>query len=816
MRTNFNRNRNIIIFAICLLFICAENVTSQIAIPKPSIYLAFDTDNPGYESVSTHDGLVTGNYQQVADRFGNSQRAIKFTNKGAGVRCSGFKINAVHTVSFWINITDPSEIPAGPTPFASTDTKYEIYNWTDINNFVLRGLGRRKATVGFNRFIPKPDGSKVPWYLWSYKPAEFNEAGWYHIFVVHGLYYTRLVMYKPSSEKAYSYIWLGGQDFSAHKYLYVGAFGENMPVNSAIDDFKLYNAEFTDNQIAYQHTAEYPKDTYVRIQNKNSGKYAVVEGAESRDLSLIIQHATGVGNDEWILSFNTLNECTIKNLHSGKFMVVRDASTGVGAEIVQYGEIGSDNAIWILEYSTLDTKYFRLKNKNSGKYLGVFQDSKLNDYKLIQVNSAEASVYWTFLNSFPNATAEIEPGLYRIKNKKSGLYLTLLNRSSEMATSLVQHNKYSSRDDDVSFDTWFINLAAKNRNGYSVMNAISKCYMLSWDNSLEGDEIFQHSRGSDEGDDWQFLPTGTQGEYRIRNTHNYYYAVVRGASTEENAHIILNRSGAEDNEIWTFERVFYSDSPFTGGTYNIRNVNSFRLMVVKNASKADDGKIIQFAMRGVENSEWEILPADYGFVRLRNKNSQKYLVVRNGNLDVGEILVQHGADSPNGYWSLRKEFYIDSGVRKVAYTLKNRLSGLYAVVEGAAIPSGAPIIQYDTGEENKLWIFEKLPSNALTRSFDSEREPIEADLNRPEVMVDCKNDIMLLDYPFEASTELTVRIMDLAGRQVYEGKKQVDSGNNVVTISQFNSALNANQFYVISIRSADGKVNCSAKAIMSK
>lgn len=44
-------------------------------------------------------------------------------------------------------------------------------------------------------------------------------------------------------------------------------------------------------------------------------------------------------------------------------MVVRDASTGVGAEIVQYGEIGSDNAIWILEYSTLDTKYFRLKNK---------------------------------------------------------------------------------------------------------------------------------------------------------------------------------------------------------------------------------------------------------------------------------------------------------------------------------------------------------------------------------------------------------------------------------------------------------------------
>ena len=114
-------------FALIPLFLlCSIGAFSQITIPNPSIYLAFDTDNPGYESVSTHNGLVSGTYQQVADRFGNSQRAVKFTNKGAGVRCSGFSINAVHTVSFWINITDPSEIPAGPTPFASTDTKLSL------------------------------------------------------------------------------------------------------------------------------------------------------------------------------------------------------------------------------------------------------------------------------------------------------------------------------------------------------------------------------------------------------------------------------------------------------------------------------------------------------------------------------------------------------------------------------------------------------------------------------------------------------------------------------------------------------------------
>lgn len=814
MNTDIYKKGKFTLITFFLFLLCSIGAFSQIIIPNPSIYLAFDTDNPGYESVSTHNGLVSGTYQQVADRFGNSQRAVKFTNKGAGVRCSGFSINAVHTVSFWINITDPSEIPAGPTPFASTDTKYEIYNWTDANGFILRGLGRRKATVGFNRFIPKPDGTKVPWYLWSYRPAQFNETGWYHIFVVHGQYYTRLVMYKPNLEKAYSYIWLGGQDFSTNKYLYVGAFGEHVPVNSAIDDFKLYNAEFTDDQIEFQHIAEYPKDTYVRIQNKNSGKYAVVENISTSNYSLIIQNSNGSGNDEWKLLFNGPNECKIKNLHSNKIMVVKDASTAVGAEIIQHDERGTENENWILEYSTLDTKYFRLKNKKSDKYLGVLQNSKAENYKLIQTNVGESSLYWTFLKSFPNARSKIEPGFYRVKNKKSGLYLTVLNRNPEIAASLAQQGKTGSND-NVDFDTWYIGPAASGQDAYNLINPISNYKMTDYFYDPEGADILVGNDRLFGESDWQFMPTGVAGEYRLRNVMSYCYAVVKDASTAKDAHVIKYHSNSGDNEIWTLERFFYSDSPLSAGTYKVRNINSYKLMVVKDASKEDNADIIQY-FSGFENSEWEILPANYGFVQLRNKNSQKYLVVRNASLAIGEGLIQDKAATANSYWTISKEFYTESGMRRVAYTLKNKKSGLYAVVQNASSMDGALIIQYNTGEKNKLWAFERLSDNALTRSSDSEQKSIATDLDRPEVMVDCKNDIILLDYPFKQSTELTVKIVDLMGRQVYEGKRQVGGGNNVVSISQFNNALHANQFYVISIRSADGKVNCSTKAIMNK
>ncbi len=70
-----------------------------------------------------------------------------------------FNINTVHTVSVWYYNTHPFVIPSGPDPFEPTDVNTEFYNWTDRQNRVLKGLGRKRVTIGFNRFIPKPWGN---------------------------------------------------------------------------------------------------------------------------------------------------------------------------------------------------------------------------------------------------------------------------------------------------------------------------------------------------------------------------------------------------------------------------------------------------------------------------------------------------------------------------------------------------------------------------------------------------------------------------------------------------------------------------------
>lgn len=814
MSNNYNKNRNIIIFTICLLFICIGNVSSQMSVPNPSIYLAFDTDNPGYESVSESAEFVSGSYRRVANRFGNSKRAIVFTGKGAGIRCSGFDINAAHTVSLWVYISDPSVIPSGATPFAPTDTKYELYNWTDRANRILKGLGRQKATIGFNRYIPKPDGTIVPWYLWSYKPAQFDQTGWYHIFVVHGMYYTRLIMYKPDSTKAYSYIWMGDQGFPVNKYLYIGGYGEHHPVNAALDDFKVYNTELTDDQIDLQHVAEYPINTYLRIKNKYTGQYISIASPDMENLAQVVQFPIpNNGTDEWMLSVvKGANECTIRSLHSSKLMVVRDASREEGAPIVQYDSGGGDNERWMLEYSNLDTKYFRLKNKNSGKYLGVYGDIQA-PFLLAQRNVGAKSLYWSFENPLPNEMTTLDEGLYRIKNKMSGLYLSVVSKEVFDGAKLVQHSKQSA-DNEVGFETWELKKEASNQYGYILTNAVSN-YSMGMDRSYdEYKQLFQGYYNGEGIYKWLFVPTGTPGEYNIKNVHNFLYAVLEVPSEMEGIPILQRKTVPDNTGVWILERVHYSDPPLYAGTYKIRNNNSLKLMVVKNASTVEGTEIIQYST-GELNSEWEILPAAYGCVQLRNKNSQKYIAVQEHSILENKPLVQKAVSTPDTYWIISKGTYTSSGTKYVAYTLKNIRSGYYAVVKDASVADGVPVIQNSTGDKNKLWSFQKQASNALTRAVESEQEFIETNLDRPEIMVDCKNDIILLDYPFKSSTELVMRIMDLTGKQVYEGRKQVDGGSNVITISQFNSALNANQFYVISIYSVDGKVNCSVKAVMS-
>lgn len=808
MKTNFYRNRNIIILAIYILFICVGNINSQVSVPSPSIYLAFDTSNPGYESVSKQSGLVAGSYQRVTDRFGNAERAVTFTGKGAGVRCAGFSINSTHTVSLWVYINNPSDIPAGAVPFASTDTKYEFYNWTDANNFILRGLGRKEATVGFNRYIPKPDGTKVPWYLWAYKPAQFNERGWYHIFVVQGAHYTRLIMYKPDSEKAYYYTWLGAQDFSSSKYLYVGGFGENYPLNDSYDDFKLYNEELTDDQIESLHAAEFPDGSCVLITNLYSDKHIVVSEPSLEDYALITQTSSVSKTQRWILQ-NTgqYNEYKIVNPRAGKVMVVRGASTYAGAEIILFKDNNTNNGIWILENSDSDPRYFRLKNKNSSKYLAVSQDATSENAKLVQADLGAKTVYWRFDCAIPIQVNDgIERGLYRLKNKNSGLYLNVLNRSEEANAILVQERNLG---DITNTNIWEI--AGPVGGHYVLRNMYTQYNARIKGNSTSLEPIVQGPTGDKNESSWLLIKTGVSGEYKLRNVNNYMFAVVKNASKYEYTPVVQYESADTDNAIWILERYYYSDSPIKDGAYIVENANSGQMMVVKNAQWADNTPLIQYPSEG-SNSIFEISGFRDGYVLIKHKITDKFVVVQNMSFDEGANIVQYGTTAPgtNGYWRIEKVPNSDPS----KFYITNMGSGLKVAVANASFQTNAPIRQTAATGEHVQWMFRPFTQTRSATAIEM-TEKVAGKEGELVVHADFDNDKISAQYLSIASTMLTFRIYDVYGKLMYTEEKTVSESDNMVSLQGFKGKLIPKSMYILSITSSNGEINFSEKKVLN-
>lgn len=800
-------NRFIIKVIVAFLFVVGFNINSyasknRMVLPTPIIYLSFDDSNRiSYDLKTGKTGTISGSVLSTTDRFGNSGRAVKFQGIGSSIKFENPGIGNVTTTSFWVYVSDPSTIPSGPVPFQESDKLLHFYNYTNTSNFILRGLARRKATIGFNRYITKDDGTQVPWYLWSYEPAQFNQVGWYHIFVVQGNHYSRLIMYKPSGIKAYAYNWLGSQDYTSIKNLYIGGLPNQFGYEIGLDEFKIYNEELTDETIDSLHVAEWPVNQECRIVGSSSGKMAVVQSQGLENGASVILDNDAAGHSVWSLrSTGTRNEYYIVNDHSSKMMVVLDASMQSGAEIVQYST-ESGNGKWIVEKVPNDELKFKLKNKNSGKYLSVRNGDASIGAQIIQSDGTDASSNWFFEQMLPiTGDLAVENGLYRLKNKHSGKYLDL-SLSSDGISPVIQNEgnpvKYS--------NIW--NITKSSNSGYFLQNMVTNHY-LSCQNSyfdleriVESQTVEPYNRSV-----WQLVPTENEGEYALLNAYNYKYTVVKDASLENNAEIVQYETGVTPNSIWKLERYFYSDSPIHHGWYKFENYNSNRWLVVKDASLENHTPLIQHST-GEDNAVFEVYPNRWGTVTLENVNSSKYAVVLDASLDENQPIVQYeSAITANALWVVDHS-YLWGGS---GYEFRNLFSGKVLSVQNSSTWDFAPIVQKENPLEEGTWVAHIQPQPRNMNSPKSNITSIDNDNLNLRVIISYPEDEILIESDCNESSIIEIRIYNIYGQCCYNVEGSLQDGS--VSFTGFKKSCSSGQLYLVeciknrTIKSVDKKM----------
>jgi hypothetical protein len=125
---------------------------------------------------------------------------------------------------------------------------------------------------------------------------------------------------------------------------------------------------------------------YYRLTPRHSGKALVVQNASTSNSAAVVQYTYGGSNtnDEWQLSSIGSGYYRIINRNSSKDMVVLSASTSDGAAIVQYTYGGSTtNDEWQLVDN--GNGYYRIVNRNSGKVVEV-AGSSTADGAVVQQN----------------------------------------------------------------------------------------------------------------------------------------------------------------------------------------------------------------------------------------------------------------------------------------------------------------------------------------------------------------------------------------------------------------------------------------------
>ena len=146
------------------------------------------------------------------------------------------------------------------------------------------------------------------------------------------------------------------------------------PVNDAPDTFQSREAAANRPELVLEVAPEPPPlSGHYKILARHSGKAVVVQNASTSNGADVFQWTYGgsATNDEWLFTPIAGGWHKITARHSGKAMVVRDASTSNGGDVIQWSYTSGSpaNDEWRVE--SLAGGDYRFVNRHSGKVLNV-------------------------------------------------------------------------------------------------------------------------------------------------------------------------------------------------------------------------------------------------------------------------------------------------------------------------------------------------------------------------------------------------------------------------------------------------------------
>lgn len=317
--------------------------------------------------------------------------------------------------------------------------------------------------------------------------------------------------------------------------------------------------------------------------------------------------------------------------------------------------------------------------------------------------------------------------IYYIKNKNSGMYLMVENDSASNGARVIQSKGTGSLG-----QRWILE---ENSNGtYRLHPATDMTGGISLDvaNGLTSDgttiQIYENNSLSPQN----FGITASGDGYAITTEvtgHNSCLDVT-GASKESGAAVIQYRSKASDNQIWYFEQAQWpntgsgsgssnnssssEETLINDGWYYIKNVNSQKYVEVVNADDRNGANVQQYQGNGNACQKWYVTNKGNNYITLKNGMAGgRMLDVENGyNTDGANIQIYQANNLDPQTFKVKE---ISSG----KYALLTKCSGETKAVDvyGWSTENGGNINQWTyNGGACQQFQFEAVSGSGATNN----------------------------------------------------------------------------------------------------
>ena len=288
---------------------------------------------------------------------------------------------------------------------------------------------------------------------------------------------------------------------------------------------------------------------------------------------------------------------------------------------------------------------------------------------------------------------------YRIKNVNSGKYLGVYN--DNFGTAVIQTSNTSDNSiwQVVGAENGYVQLAAQVGDGLKILDVAAG----SRDNGAK-----MQIWGNGNGDHQKFkIKSNGDGTFAILSkiSGDYKGLDVNGYSKNEGANVIQYNYSGSANQRWIFEKINYTHPIVDGATYYIKNYNSNLYLDVKNGEDANGANIRQWTGNGADAQKFKVVSTGDGYYKLVSQvGSKKRVVDVNGNKATNgqNISLYDDRGTDNQKFKL---ISLGNGV----YQLVTKVSGNKSLIEvaNASKDRGANVQQWSNNSNNcQKWVLE--------------------------------------------------------------------------------------------------------------